>query len=610
MARILPPTIYRAEFTAPKVTRTPGERLSEQWLSPEGVTAAVNLTDVVGGTVADVVERYNRKSEELKAGRELIDYNEALARVAGAKTHLQRQRAYERMGQAWNRPGSGRLSKRWSGGPEETATTQYKRMLSPLRYPKTGGSGRGKDPGINYRVLQDLQKQIADPGSAVGRQAITLGFLEAGGATGRMPDIGKLDPAIWVPDAGATYGVRLRLPNEEKILNQMVPGSEEEKNFLLNSRAQADTIAALALQMEQDPTALGAARDSVGRVRRVISIGSQAALRPTRENLAAYDLLVRDPRYGGFLLPGQAYGDAMPSQYAVGGNAQGNQQTVVSNTGIASVPQSDAGLMSTQPNQTVDTGQSAPAPTGAVAQSTQPTDSTPVGEAATRSTALVSGIVKPSQPDWAKIEETNREAAQEAAFDELRGNQTEPLVAPAQSLPPETLVTPVPMSSQAPVPQPAPGGMSAPRSRSMPRPAWLTAPGSAGQQAKKKRKKKKVSARSEAASRKVKAAKRKKPEPTKSRTLQEQQADAAAREPRARGSFLPERKRRETVGGYKVVRKSKKTKKQKAIFNFIRQTPKLKFAKNKKLRRDFFDFAMKNGLEQAKVKFGFAQARR
>jgi hypothetical protein len=69
-------------------------------------------------------------------------------------------------------------------------------------------------------------------------------------------------------------------------------------------------------------------------------------------------------------------------------------------------------------------------------------------------------------------------------------------------------------------------------------------------------------------------------------------------------------KKEDTVTGYKVVRKNQKprSKKRKSIDKYINQTPKLRFPKNAELRREFIQFAMKNGLEQAKVKFGFAQA--
>ena len=151
--------------------------------------------------------------------------------------------------------------------------------------------------------------------------------------------------------------------------------------------------------------------------------------------------------------------------------------------------------------------------------------------------------------------------------------------------------------------------------------------------------KKEVKKQKAVAKKEVKKQVKKKPKPPESMTLQEQQEAAAKNERRDLGPFLPgtgrRRQRRrnnvrsetasrsradrsqlesdpyrkeETVGGHKIVRKSKRSKKEQAVFNFIKKTPKLKFGRNQKLRRDFYNFAMKNGLEQAKVKFGFAQA--
>lgn len=167
MARILSPSVFSKEFKAPKISRSPGERLAEQWLSPSGVKTAVDVTDVVGGTVADVVTQYSKKAAQEKAGR-VIDYRQEAAKLAQAQSQKEAGEALGRMTQAWNAPGSGRLSARWSGGPMETTTKQYKRLLP--RFPDDG-SGRGGKGGrgrggkyINLEAVKRLQ-QMGSPGT-------------------------------------------------------------------------------------------------------------------------------------------------------------------------------------------------------------------------------------------------------------------------------------------------------------------------------------------------------------------------------------------------------------------------------------------------------------
>jgi hypothetical protein len=227
MARILPPSVFRAEYVAPQLKKSVKQNLFDQWTSPEGVKTAVDLTDLVGGTIADGVTKFNRyQNRDPKAPT----YNEALARVAGAKTHLQRQRAYQQMSEAYDRPGSGRLTRRLSGGPEETATTQYKRMLSPMRYPKgTGGDGR-KPPRIKYDAVQNLLKAGGDPDTQLGQANLMLAIRNAipEGSSGE-PDPALLPQGLFTSDG---QGMRFRPQDELKKIQNLPLNGAAYKSYI------------------------------------------------------------------------------------------------------------------------------------------------------------------------------------------------------------------------------------------------------------------------------------------------------------------------------------------------------------------------------------------
>jgi len=227
MARILPPTVFRAEFVAPELKKSVKQNLFDQWTSPEGVKTAVNLTDLVGGTIADGITKFNRyQDRDPKAPT----YNEALARVAGAKTHLQRQRAYQQMSEAYDRPGSGRLTRRFSGGPEETATTQYKRMLSPMRYPRATGGGGRKPPRIKYDAVRNLLEAGGNPDTQLGQANLMLAIRNAipEGTSGE-PDPALLPQGLFTSDG---QGMRFRPRDELNKIQNLPLGGAAYKSYI------------------------------------------------------------------------------------------------------------------------------------------------------------------------------------------------------------------------------------------------------------------------------------------------------------------------------------------------------------------------------------------
>ena len=168
MARILPPSVFRPTYTSPneKFKPTQTQRIGEEWAKPEGIATAVGLADVVGGTIYDVVDQYKKKAEQLKTEEGPIDYRQAAARLAAAETQKEAGQAFGDMSRAYNAPGSGRLTKRWSGGPMDTMTEQYKRLLPRFPLDGKGRGGKGKKPfGPNKGFVESLEKQTR-PGNA------------------------------------------------------------------------------------------------------------------------------------------------------------------------------------------------------------------------------------------------------------------------------------------------------------------------------------------------------------------------------------------------------------------------------------------------------------
>ena len=251
MARILPPTVFRAEYASPKLEASFKQNLTDQWTSPQGVKTAIDLTDLVGGTIVDTVERFNRTANKVKGQ---LSYDQALARVAGARNHLERQNAYEAMQKAYDRPGSGRLTRRFSGGIPETMTTQYKRMLSPMvRPPGRGGKGAGRTFKVKREFADQIRKAGEDYRTPYGDASLTLSILNAmerSGSSEPDPSLLPRDRFTQDPETGL---MRYVPPNEMELIKNMTAGPAYN-NYIAQNQEIYRNLVRQASQVAGDQT--------------------------------------------------------------------------------------------------------------------------------------------------------------------------------------------------------------------------------------------------------------------------------------------------------------------------------------------------------------------
>ena len=193
MARILPPSVFKASFEAAEFKPTQSQRVAERMATPEGLKVAVETTDVVGGTLADAITRYARKravlSKAQEGQREFLtaaeeqtaldkaSYGHGMESVIRAahseKPHEARAVGYQTMRKAWDRPGSGKLSARWAGGPEEALTKQYERLAkaSPIATAKSPTPSWATVAGLG---LKEQSKRARSGELATGLRAAAI----------------------------------------------------------------------------------------------------------------------------------------------------------------------------------------------------------------------------------------------------------------------------------------------------------------------------------------------------------------------------------------------------------------------------------------------------
>jgi len=292
MARILPPSVFKANFEADPFKPTMTQRVQEQWASPEGVATAVGLLDKIGGTVTDAVQSYSR--EQAAKSKASLDYNQQLAdkrlsqlnkgqpfaepsqseeefvkkqlqansyeqglkQAAGASDYAKRRAAIEKMNQAYNRPGTGGLLNRFTGVDQETLTKQFKRVLPPMTQQARGikGKGSSRRPAvINQTGVTKLQEKW-------GRSGKWSQFSAASTLSGLGPDPfgpkgfygptsgNRPDPSFWVMEPDRTT-YRRRLSDEEEALIADPKGNlATRSNLLQKARNFRDAAIGLAQQ--------------------------------------------------------------------------------------------------------------------------------------------------------------------------------------------------------------------------------------------------------------------------------------------------------------------------------------------------------------------------
>ena len=188
MARILPASVFKANFTQKDLKPTLGARGRAAWLSPSGIKTAVEITDAVGGTISDAVSRYARKQSEIARLRredkklkeegflgklyasaedeKLLEgktYAAGQQEVVAAKTREARAAGYEKMRQAFDKPGSGRLLADPRRDPSRLLAEDYARLAAASPLPKDADlkPGTGKT-GTPIKIGADAAKRAQD----------------------------------------------------------------------------------------------------------------------------------------------------------------------------------------------------------------------------------------------------------------------------------------------------------------------------------------------------------------------------------------------------------------------------------------------------------------
>ena len=205
MARILPPSVFRANFEAAEFKPTQSQRVGERFATPEGLKVGVDVVDRVGGTISDAVSRFSRGratlarararkkdplgkdkgllgywtlSPEEQAELERQSYGAGQATVVGAKDRVfrnekgqlvrrsgtdERAAGYDAMRSAWDRPGSGRLLSDPARDPSRLVSEDYKRLASASPLPKAGAAPKPYRPMLDdVRSRHKANKPVVD----------------------------------------------------------------------------------------------------------------------------------------------------------------------------------------------------------------------------------------------------------------------------------------------------------------------------------------------------------------------------------------------------------------------------------------------------------------
>ena len=223
MARILPPSVFKANFEAAEFKPTQSQRVGERFATPEGLKVGLDVVDKVGGTISDAVSRFSRSRaalararKENKLGkdtgmwgtqyltlneeeRKLLEsqsYGAGQRDVVGAKDTKARAEGYDAMRRAWDRPGSGRLLADPTRDPSRLVSEDYKRLASASPLPKDPAPP--KFIKVQSSDLENLAKPLSSPVGqdleASGVIADQIGVGEDAAALIQRANTGQLKP--------------------------------------------------------------------------------------------------------------------------------------------------------------------------------------------------------------------------------------------------------------------------------------------------------------------------------------------------------------------------------------------------------------------------------
>tara|TARA_R110002110_G_scaffold40495_9_gene129448 strand:- start:125 stop:2512 length:2388 start_codon:yes stop_codon:yes gene_type:complete len=282
MARILPPSVFKANFEAAEFKPTQTQRVGERLATPEGLKVGVDVIDKVGGTVSDAVTRFSRGRAALARARkegtlgkdtgmfgtqylttnpeeqaelDRQSYGAGQKEVVGAKDSTARAAGYDRMRKAWNMPGSGRLLADAARDPARLLSEDYKRLAASSPLPKTTAP-KGLGPGqladirdrhkINRPIVDDVNVAIHLRNGIVNSEILKGGFNPGKLEAAEVKELIKLSNGLLVPYEDASgdkteVSIMVKPNAEEQAALETAehPGQRDAIRRGLNARALA-----------------------------------------------------------------------------------------------------------------------------------------------------------------------------------------------------------------------------------------------------------------------------------------------------------------------------------------------------------------------------------
>jgi len=277
MARILPPSVFKANFEAAEFAPTQSQRVGERFATPEGLKVGVDVIDRVGGTVSDAVSRYARKQSEvarLRKKKELpgegffgrlyasgedeallakegSGYEAAQGEVLRATTREQRAAGYDKMRKAFDKPGSGRLLSDPSRAPSRLVREDYAALAKASPLLKAGAVPKPYRPMLddvrsrhkaNKPIIDDMNTAVLVREGIAKNPVLSKGF-DINNLTDKQAEAlvnassGKL--LLLRDDSGdqSVYTVQVRPTKEDEIAmaTAMAEGRQSEADNLRDS---------------------------------------------------------------------------------------------------------------------------------------------------------------------------------------------------------------------------------------------------------------------------------------------------------------------------------------------------------------------------------------
>lgn len=261
MARILPPSVFKANFEAAEFKPTQTQRVAERFATPEGLKLGVNIVDQAGGTIRDAVTQYARKRALIAAKKDpsQYSYETGMGEVIKATTPEARAAGYETMRKAFDRPGSGRLLGDPTRAPSRLMRQDYEALAKASPIPKDPGPG--KAPAFFPQTDDDLaaSKQL---GASFDRAVSVRRALSDANGVFQAVDLTKTIPPdlrLKLIQSGAYEAHTLQDENGQQIQTVRLRTTPDQKAEIDAARASGAESSALARNIRESNFARGLA---------------------------------------------------------------------------------------------------------------------------------------------------------------------------------------------------------------------------------------------------------------------------------------------------------------------------------------------------------------